>query len=486
MNKLIITILASVLLLGVVAVCIQQGIFFSPHNRPDALKLIALLKEENYAKLNTMISARSAAYKKDLTEEANFALVMFSLGNNDPSHEALMTEWIAQYPDSYIPYLVRGSYYIKLGYAWRGTGSSAKTSDEQSAKYHFYHDKAYLDLRQSIELEPTAQAYSELISLSSRALQGETRQGLFARGLSILPGSYELRKAYLHKLTPRWGGSYEQINEVLRDIHQHLEANPALKPLLAYMHYEKTYKLKREGSYRAAINQMDKALGYGEKSWYFTERGVSYFLLKDYENALLDFNRALQNYPHSASALEWRASIYVKLERYEEAMDDLDLAAKLEPYNSRVHYERGNLHNKLKQYAEAVADYRKVLHYEARDTELRYFMGGLLHRKLKLHKEAAEALKITTEQDPDNPRYWYRYSLALDSSYDCEVIPSLDKYLSICQNHRDNICDNKYKDWANEVSDSLISHNKCPAMDNKAEEQAEAEQADSKFDIEGI
>lgn len=457
--------LFGILLLIVLSVGVYVSVYLNANHRPDSLKLISLLHSKEYGKLNSMLLKRQAAYEKNITEEINFALAIDAFANADPTHDALMSEWIAQYPDNHLPYLVRGVYYGDLGYAWRSTESSRDTSDEQFAKMTFYHEKAHLDLKKSIKIKPTSIAYSTLIDLSSSGRGGKSREEVLRDGIAVLPASYEIRKSYLFKLMPRWGGSYEEIDAFLDDTRQHLETNPALKPLLGFKDYVIGYNLQSSDQYKEALTHYSNALRFGEKEWILKQRGTTYLQLEDYENALKDLDRAIALWPHFQSALTWRGIVFAELDKTDAALADFNLASKIEPYDFVVRKNRGNLYLSLSRYEDAVEDYKSSLFYEKHHGDIWHRLGWVLNYKLKNYKEAAKAYKTAADQRPANPDYWYEYAIALNNLRDCEIIPVLDKYLSTCQSKSQIKCGDKFQTWAIQVSDALTSTNKCPVKD---------------------
>lgn len=439
--------------------------------RPDNLKLLALLKERQYDKLSKRILKREADYEKDVTKEIDFDLSIRALANNDPAHEALLTEWIQQQPDHHIPYLVRGYYYGSVGDSWRGGAFVNKTKDEQFGKLRFYHEKAYTDLMQSITFKPTTLAYSELLSLSSRVL-GKVRipfkvmgkEDFVQEGLAFQPASYEIRKSYLFKLMPQWGGSYEQIADFLEDARQYIDINPELKPLLGFEDYARAYNLRDK--YDEAIALYTKALSFGEKTWYLLRRGSLHGRFDVYDKQMCDMNRALALWPHSHDALRSRAYAYEELGMYNKALVDYELASKLRPYADGINQNLGSLYYTLGRYQDAVDAYRRVvLFYGKHIASTWYALGYTLSYKLNDYAEAAKAYKKAIELKPTEPGYWYAYGVTLNSFlYDCEVIPVLHTHLSLCEaSSNDKNCTDEYQQWSTQVSDSLVRLGKCPA-----------------------
>ncbi|MBR1617170.1 tetratricopeptide repeat protein [bacterium] len=81
-------------------------------------------------------------------------------------------------------------------------------------------------------------------------------------------------------------------------------------------------------------------------------RGEAYFKLKNYKNALKDFNKAINVYPKYSAAYYNRGCLFFKLKEYNMSLSDLLTAKKLEQACENTRYILINprkIENKLKQ-----------------------------------------------------------------------------------------------------------------------------------------
>jgi hypothetical protein len=74
--------------------------------------------------------------------------------------------------------------------------------------------------------------------------------------------------------------------------------------------------------------------------------------------------------------------------------------------------------------------------------------------------EAKIPVKQLLELDPDNPKYWYKYASILDVLRDCDVVPAMDLYVSLCQDGDSEGCFQDGIDWAKNAS-NLLKKNHC-------------------------
>ena len=98
-----------------------------------------------------------------------------------------------------------------------------------------------------------------------------------------------------------------------------------------------------------------KAKEKGGRSMYYM-RGVAFSSLKQYENALADFNACLSINRADNEALYQRGTLLVNhYQKYAEALADFDRAIQISPLG-RYYLNRSICHYKLGELADAVAD----------------------------------------------------------------------------------------------------------------------------------
>jgi tetratricopeptide (TPR) repeat protein len=83
-------------------------------------------------------------------------------------------------------------------------------------------------------------------------------------------------------------------------------------------------------------------------------RGEAYKLMRRYEEALADFNRAIELNPGYARAIADRGDTYQRVRRYGEALADLDRAIGLDPSKDWAIASRGETYLAMRRYGEAL------------------------------------------------------------------------------------------------------------------------------------
>ncbi|WGV23566.1 tetratricopeptide repeat protein [Halotia branconii] len=150
--------------------------------------------------------------------------------------------------------------------------------------------------------------------------------------------------------------------------------------------------------------------------WAFAHRGVTYRCMGKhyYQKALADFSRAIDLNPNYAWAIAYRARIYDLLRRYEEALVDFDRAIALDQtvFDNWLS-ERGSLLSYVGRYAEAINCCQLALQADPNNHFALYNIAIFQARwqglaKASLDIEKARALLLTLRDTQERGMVLYR------------------------------------------------------------------------------
>lgn len=179
------------------------------------------LKSGNYSALDSYYSQRQQVYEAGgITDEELYASFR-KLYEDSPGNERFFTGWVEAYPGSYSAVLARGAYLYRMAWAVRGDNYINDTPAGQIEAMKSLLARARLDLIAS--LTRTGKPYlSSLYLLNVAMLNGTAaeRRQWFERGTSIDPNSSLVRVRYMFSLRPRWGGSYREMREFLKQCEE--------------------------------------------------------------------------------------------------------------------------------------------------------------------------------------------------------------------------------------------------------------------------
>jgi len=164
-------------------------------------------------------------------------------------------------------------------------------------------------------------------------------------------------------------------------------------------------------------------------------RGDVYKASRHHEEALADFNHALEINSADALVLASRGSVYVRTDRYDQAIADLNRAVELDPDKASVFVSRGLAYLATGRFEEALADFGRAVELDSADIDVRLLLGitysllgrsddaltdldhvidiaqdfnmawvsrGLVRHLLERDDEALADLDRAVELDPDN------------------------------------------------------------------------------------
>lgn len=115
--------------------------------------------------------------------------------------------------------------------------------------------------------------------------------------------------------------------------------------------------LRLTNNYEQALLEFNVAIELdGNNSWVLARRGETYRLLQKYHEALADFDRAIQLDENNDWAFASRGLAHRLLDEYEKALADYDRAIALNPVNAWAYAFRGDAYRRLKKNELALAD----------------------------------------------------------------------------------------------------------------------------------
>jgi tetratricopeptide (TPR) repeat protein len=134
------------------------------------------------------------------------------------------------------------------------------------------------------------------------------------------------------------------------------------RAFLSMDYYERGIDSLEHGYYDLAIDRLSDAIAMDPNGfWTYYHRGVAFYYLGRYDEAIADFTKALSR-GNEYRALVTRGKCYAESGRYDEALLDYTEAIRLNPEHAvSAHNERGSLHETRGNYEQAAHDYREAI-----------------------------------------------------------------------------------------------------------------------------
>ncbi len=190
---------------------------------------------------------------------------------------------------------------------------------------------------------------------------------------------------------------FEQIL-TKEDISDYLK----IETLYSYMGF--SHFFLRE--YDQAIKDFDKAIELNPSvSNSYDGRGITYYYLGQYERALDDYNKSVQLDPSQSGVYNNRGLNYIALGQYKSAIDDCSKAIELDPKDDIAYHNRGYAYYYLGQNDNAIKDYNKAVELNPNYTKV-YNNRGLVYSDLMQYDHAIEDYDKAIEL---NPKFFITY-----------------------------------------------------------------------------
>ncbi len=133
----------------------------------------------------------------------------------------------------------------------------------------------------------------------------------------------------------------------------------------------------------------------------YTQRGRDLLEKRDYVEALVNLNRAIELDPNNSAAYYLRGNIKDNFEDRHGAMKDYNLAIEKNPKFADALFARGNVKMKLQDYYGAVDDFTAVIAKNENFVEA-YFSRGRAKQFLQAYQDAINDCSKIIQINPKN------------------------------------------------------------------------------------
>lgn len=137
----------------------------------------------------------------------------------------------------------------------------------------------------------------------------------------------------------------------------------------------------------------------------FNNRSTAHLLMANYGQAVVDCDKALDLAPDFVAAYVNRGIAYTGLRDYNQALADYERALALSPENVYAFHNRGNTYLWMSNYREAITNYSQVIRLNP-DFVAAYVNRGIAHTELKYYDLALADFSQAIDL---NPEYVYAY-----------------------------------------------------------------------------
>ena len=312
----------------------RPGVDADGYPRATADKRVALrlLRARKFDSLEAWMTDLQTQFEADWHKEYWPMDALDAFGNPDPTLNALLDEWVAARPDSYMALAARGIHRESLGWYARGGKWASETPPENFRNMRQEHAVAFPDLDDALARHPALLAvHRALIRIAmANCAPLALKRRLLDEALVQCPDCFQVRVAFMLALRPRWSGNYAAMQAFAAESESH-STNAKMRSLAGFADTDRCNLLRRVAKRKEdALEACNRALTYGDTLNSLLERGE--FLEKsDPAAALADAESALVLRPQDVDALELHARLLAHKRDYTGHARDIALLRELDP-----------------------------------------------------------------------------------------------------------------------------------------------------------
>ena len=277
----------------------------------DPVGIVEKLKAGYFAALQAEIKTYQTAANADPRAEMNLSYAFSAFALPDPAIADQLKKWAADSPDSAIAHCARAVALERAAAHARGHEGGPTSSIQPDDFVEMEKDlsQATMEADSARSLDPNLMnAYLTAIDAAKMESDPVAIEEASKRALTRFPLSFQIRRALIVGMAPRWGGSYDTMDKFANESQARVAQNPTLKYLLGFPLMEQAKDLQLDEKWEQTIAPLNHAIEVGgDYAAFYTARGKSLYALKKYDDAFADFQRAYDLIPDDAENLEMLA-----------------------------------------------------------------------------------------------------------------------------------------------------------------------------------
>jgi tetratricopeptide (TPR) repeat protein len=142
-----------------------------------------------------------------------------------------------------------------------------------------------------------------------------------------------------------------------------------------------------KGKYDDAIGEYDQALQFDpENTLALVKRGIAWAAKRDYVKAINDYDEAIRLDPNDSFAYDCRGNAWARKENHDRAIKDYDEAIKLDPKNASVRTSRAYAWMEKKEYDKAIRDCGEAIRLDPKCESAHFCRGDAWMEKKEYDK----------------------------------------------------------------------------------------------------
>jgi tetratricopeptide (TPR) repeat protein len=301
-----------------------------PRSYVDRAALRSLLLHGKLTELTHYAEEYQRAFEADFHAEYYVRALADAFESAEPDLAPALDAWVQATPQSFAPYLARGSHRLDAGYAARGGAFAKETDATNFAAMRQQFALARADFQRALELSPRlVVAFRQLIRISFIGSSRADVDTYAHQAFAVCPACMQPRAAQQYALTPRWGGSYRAM-KAAADAAPVAE-NPLLRLLPGYAELDRAELFARDKQLERALEHVGRALALGETLDFLLEKADILRRMSNPAGATAALHRAQEFSPSNPRVSFALAQAEVDAKEWRAAYRDLVAGLRIEP-----------------------------------------------------------------------------------------------------------------------------------------------------------
>jgi hypothetical protein len=235
-------------------------------NGHDQKELLGLLRAQEFETLESATRQVQEKFEKGALSDIQLRNTYRQFYDLDEQDLAKIKEWKKTVPGSYAAHLIRGINFKRKGFDARGDKYISQTPQENIDRMRQYHESAITELGKSLKLtEKPFLSVFHLLDLSKSGGSKEESRALVLAANKMLPSNTLARNRFMKTLTPRWGGSYDEMKQFIAQSKKEEVSTVGLIQLKAIMYDDMAATSLAQGDRQKATTYLFQAVELAQR-----------------------------------------------------------------------------------------------------------------------------------------------------------------------------------------------------------------------------
>lgn len=418
----------------------HRPVQFDQNVRRERQALLKLFVAKDWVELDSRLRAIFRAHQSGTLSDEYFEDAVQAFRRDAPGVRERLGKWVDAMPDAWTAALASGIYHYHLAWRSRGTRQISDVAPEQIITMRRVSKIAVAQFERAIALERRLTvAYIGLMDVAKTGIKiSKKRQSarqdleeIYARAIKVLPAAPSLYKAYIHCLSPRWGGSETLQARVIEELKGRFRGQPEFRWLDDFTDAIDAGNRIQDRDFDAAIAIYDRIIRRSNDMIAHMRRAEILMHLKRPEEAHQAIRNAAAARPHNPRPHFQKWMMGSQKERVGTGFVHLEKALKRDPLNPEFLLPHAHRNIEKGFLVEAEADLRNALFYGAFDERVHNAWASL-HKKRGDTEKAVQSFRRAVSIAPQHPYFWSELGDLTASTDECGAKRAYQQLLKLC------------------------------------------------------